>query len=197
VDSRSHIKENNTWLRMAGWLKDDPLFDEWKAAVEEYRRQCDVRDGVELNRAYPKPAGGRILAAICEADFQLGEMYSRRETNEVLGGSIQTYLPHVEGKVVCGCFDPSEHMNPNAPEEVLFGEEYPTPMIDRTAKMVFEQGWSGEDIPLFLKRSSNQWEYVGRYLCIGMTCDERIVQRKRIEHPSRGGFSGILRFEKV
>jgi hypothetical protein len=40
----------NPWLKMAGWLKDDPLFDEWRAAVEEYRRQCDVEAGVEYDQ---------------------------------------------------------------------------------------------------------------------------------------------------
>jgi predicted RNase H-like HicB family nuclease len=37
----------NPWLKMAGRLKDDPLFDEWRAEVEAYRRQCDVEAGVE------------------------------------------------------------------------------------------------------------------------------------------------------
>jgi hypothetical protein len=40
-------KSENPWLKMAGRLKNDPLFDEWRAAVEEYRRQCDVEAGIE------------------------------------------------------------------------------------------------------------------------------------------------------
>jgi predicted RNase H-like HicB family nuclease len=40
-------KTENPWLKMAGRLKDDPLFDEWRAAVEEYRRQCDIEAGIE------------------------------------------------------------------------------------------------------------------------------------------------------
>jgi hypothetical protein len=40
-------KIENPWLKMAGRLKDDPLFDEWRAAVEEYRRQCDIEAGIE------------------------------------------------------------------------------------------------------------------------------------------------------
>lgn len=31
--------------RFAGCMKDDPLYDEWQAAVSEYRASCD-RDGV-------------------------------------------------------------------------------------------------------------------------------------------------------
>jgi predicted RNase H-like HicB family nuclease len=39
----------NPWLKMAGWLKDDPLFDEWREAVEDYRRQCDIEAGIEYH----------------------------------------------------------------------------------------------------------------------------------------------------
>lgn len=40
-------KADNPWLRMAGRLKDNPLFDEWRAEVEAYRRQCDIEAGIE------------------------------------------------------------------------------------------------------------------------------------------------------
>ena len=39
--------EENPWLAMAGSLKDNPLFDEWQAAIKEYRRQRDIEDGIE------------------------------------------------------------------------------------------------------------------------------------------------------
>jgi hypothetical protein len=42
-------QEDNPWLKMAGWLKDDPLFDEWRAEVEAYRHKCDVEAGVEYD----------------------------------------------------------------------------------------------------------------------------------------------------
>ncbi len=45
------VKEENPWLAMAGWLKDDPLFDEWRAEVEAYRDQCDLEAGID----YKKP----------------------------------------------------------------------------------------------------------------------------------------------
>lgn len=43
-------KEENPWLAMAGWLKGDPLFDEWRAEVEAYRRQCDIEAGIDLDK---------------------------------------------------------------------------------------------------------------------------------------------------
>lgn len=32
--------------RFAGWLKDDPLFDEWQQAIAENRRQEDEAEGI-------------------------------------------------------------------------------------------------------------------------------------------------------
>jgi hypothetical protein len=37
-------------LAMAGWLKDDPMFDEWRAEVEAYRRQCDIDAGIDYDK---------------------------------------------------------------------------------------------------------------------------------------------------
>jgi hypothetical protein len=31
----------NPWERIQGIFKDDPMFDEWQAAIAEYRRQVD------------------------------------------------------------------------------------------------------------------------------------------------------------
>lgn len=38
----------NPWLKMAGRLKDNPLFEEWRAEVEAFRRQCDVEAGIDV-----------------------------------------------------------------------------------------------------------------------------------------------------
>lgn len=43
-------KETNPFLATAGSLKDNPLLDEWKAAMEEYRLQCDVEAGIDLSK---------------------------------------------------------------------------------------------------------------------------------------------------
>jgi predicted RNase H-like HicB family nuclease len=36
----------NPWMKYAGWLKDDPLFDEWQKEMEEYRREVDAQEGI-------------------------------------------------------------------------------------------------------------------------------------------------------
>jgi hypothetical protein len=128
--------------------------------------------------------------------FEIGERYSRDDIYVELGGSLQTYLPTVDGRVVCGCFDPVD-INPNAPEEIFFGLPHEAPRVSEAADMVFRQGQEGDAIPVFLKRHVNQWEYFGDYLCIGITRDARVVRRKMDAYPSRGKFEGVLRFERV
>jgi hypothetical protein len=39
--------DENPWSAMAGWLKDDPLFEEWQAAIQENRRKRNIEDGIE------------------------------------------------------------------------------------------------------------------------------------------------------
>ncbi len=36
--------KQNLWVQGAGMFRDDPLFDEWQAAISEYRRQVDQDD---------------------------------------------------------------------------------------------------------------------------------------------------------
>ena len=36
--------EENPWLAVAGIFQNDPLFDEWQAAIEEYRRKVDEEE---------------------------------------------------------------------------------------------------------------------------------------------------------
>jgi hypothetical protein len=34
---------------MAGSLKDNPLFDEWQAAIREFRDQVNLEEGIEVD----------------------------------------------------------------------------------------------------------------------------------------------------
>src|SRR3954470_1739484 len=42
-------KDEHPWMKYVGHLKDDPLFDKWQAAIQEYRRQRDIEDGIKVN----------------------------------------------------------------------------------------------------------------------------------------------------
>jgi hypothetical protein len=35
-------RSDSPWVRIEGVYRDDPLFDEWQAAIAEYRRQVDL-----------------------------------------------------------------------------------------------------------------------------------------------------------
>lgn len=43
------ISQEPAWAKFVGHLKDEPLFDEWQSAIEEYRQQRDVDDGIEAD----------------------------------------------------------------------------------------------------------------------------------------------------
>lgn len=38
------LPDENPWIKFAGHLKDEPLVDEWQAAIAEYRRKRDPDD---------------------------------------------------------------------------------------------------------------------------------------------------------
>jgi hypothetical protein len=40
--------EENPWLAMAGMFRDNSLFDEWQAAIAEYRRKVDEEEDAGL-----------------------------------------------------------------------------------------------------------------------------------------------------
>lgn len=35
-------EEENPWVKVAGIFKDDPTFDDWQEAIQEYRRERDA-----------------------------------------------------------------------------------------------------------------------------------------------------------
>jgi len=111
----------------------------------------------------------------------------------MLGGSQIAFLPHKDGQVLCGCFDTSPKLNPGAPTEVLFGRG--APQVDETAEMIYRQHTA---IPVFLRRAPGQWEYIGDYLCTGLSRDADLLRRKMKVYAERqNGIAGVLYFEKV
>ena len=89
--------------------------------------------------------------------FKIGEAYTRRQIHEVLGGSVQIYLPTVQGRVVCACL--TTKMNPGAPHVILVGNK---PRVLQAAHQLVKQA---EPIPIFLKKASNAWVYAGNFGC--------------------------------
>ncbi len=87
--------------------------------------------------------------------FFVGHKYTRKAISKILGGSEVEYLPTENKRVVCGCFT-LDH-NPEAPNIIIPGTGK---VIQREAKQFCEQDYP---VPIFIKRRTNEWEYVGHY----------------------------------
>ena len=87
--------------------------------------------------------------------FTVGWKYSRKEIAATLGGSDIEYLPTVNDRVVCGCFN--LEYDPQAPNIILPGTGR---VIQREARLFCGQDYP---VPIFIKRKVNEWEYVGDY----------------------------------
>lgn len=85
--------------------------------------------------------------------FRRGEMYTRWEIHDQVGGALQSFLPTVDGRVVAACL--RLDTNPDAPAVILPGTG---PGIEGAAARLVAQRVA---VPTFLKREVNRWEYVG------------------------------------
>lgn len=123
--------------------------------------------------------------------LELGQSYSRKAIHKMVGGQLQHYLPFKDGQVLCGCFNTSPKLNPDAPEEVLFGR---APIVEEMAEMVYRQH---TPIPIFMFRGPAQWKYIGDYLCVGLSRDADLLKSKMKKQPQRGNIAGVLYFIRV
>jgi HNH endonuclease len=87
--------------------------------------------------------------------LKIGTPYTRDEIHDLLGGDKQSYLPHVGGRIVCGCFDLT--LNKAAPIEIDVGN---APKVLESARRLVE---AGNAIPVFLKERVKRWRYEGMY----------------------------------
>jgi hypothetical protein len=91
--------------------------------------------------------------------FRVGASYTRDEIHDAVGGSKQAYIPTKGGSVVAVCV--TTRLNPRAPKEILCGNG---PQIAK-AGLALASTTSG--VPLFIKRSVNDWEYRGLFRVVG------------------------------
>lgn len=104
------------------------------------------------------------------ASFVSGAHYTREHIHKELGGDLQSYLPHVDGRVVCACLTPKS--NPDAPNVILVGTG------ERTEKYGKVLARQTEPIPVFVKDSPEAWEYRGLFEVQRTTTDIEIEARK-------------------
>ena len=103
--------------------------------------------------------------------WDVGRHYTRDEIHAVLGGNMQSFLPSKNGVVVAACLEPAR--NPDAPTVVL--PEVGT-VRERTATWLCDH--PKYDFPVFLKRATKRWEYVGRYRCERWTDDPDEIRKR-------------------
>jgi hypothetical protein len=105
--------------------------------------------------------------------FEHGATYTREAIHAQVGGSLQSYLPHVGDRIVAACL--RTDVNPDAPAIILVGDG---DEVERAAEMLTGQRTS---VPTFLKRETKEWEYVGEFVADSWSRDpgEISVQRQR------------------
>jgi hypothetical protein len=110
-----------------------------------------------------------------DAVFRKGELYSRREISDCLGGNPMSYLPSKGGRVLYACLRPE--LNPHAPKIVLVGSGEKTV---ENARMLCRQNGA---IPVFVREADAEWEYMGDYEVERCSEDQGVID----EHQ---GYSG-------
>lgn len=121
------------------------------------------------------------------AEFVRMKDYTRAQISRALGGGVQEYLPHVDGRVVAGCF--KKQANPDAPSTILPGTGAG---IERWAEVFAAQQ---SPIPVFVKSKPNVWTYFGRFRCVSLDRDpKRIEEQKR--RTGRDDVTMILKLER-
>jgi hypothetical protein len=120
-------------------------------------------------------------------DFLPLRLYTRREISDKLGGGVQDYLPHADGRVVCACL--SREYNPDAPYVILPGTG---PDIVRWGDVFAQQR---DFVPVFLKRATNAWQYVGRFRVQERSVDAEQIERWGVVSDRLGEISMVLYLE--
>lgn len=109
----------------------------------------------------------------------IGRRYTRDEIAVMVGsGDKVGYLPSKHKRIRAGCFVP--RLNHNAPTEVDVGLG---PNIIEDAKRIAA---AKGVIPIFIKRRVNEWEYVGRFRCTGLSQLEKDLKPARERRPDVG-----------
>ncbi len=99
--------------------------------------------------------------------FIEGNAYTRAQIHANIGGSVQSFLPTVNGEVVCACL--TLKLNPKAPHIILAGDG---PKIMAAAERLGQQS---RKIPVFIKLGTNSWRYDGDWFSERLTTDQREI----------------------
>jgi hypothetical protein len=121
--------------------------------------------------------------------FKVGQSYTRDDIHDALGGSRQSYLPTVNGRVVCGAF--TRRLNPEVPNVVLAGKG---PTIEHSAEIFAAQS---DPVPVFVKQQINAWEYLGNYRVLRLSSDPIVIAERARAAGRQGEVSLVLFLQRV
>ncbi len=126
--------------------------------------------------------------------FVVGKHYSRRTIHEALGGDLESYVPHRDGRIVAGCF--KRGRNPEVPNEIQVGTGTNN---KKYARVLAEQGGS---IPVFVKSedlvsTSDLWQYHGEYKFIELLDDKQTLSKAEEKSGRHGELTCVLRLDPV
>jgi hypothetical protein len=130
-----------------------------------------------------------MVTQVITMPFQLARHYTRREIHDALGGNTEEYLPTKDGRVVCGAFR-TEDANPEAPMVILPGFG---PKIEKAAELFASQATG---IPIFLKRGTNRWQYVGDFRVKRLSRDPSEVAKHSARANREADVSCVLFLER-
>lgn len=113
--------------------------------------------------------------------------YTRREIHDVVGGgSLRHFLPHKDGRVLCGAF--IRQLSPDLPETILVGRD-----LKETTELFRRQG-KQHPVPVFEKIAADRWKYLGDYWAKKLINDPGEVTRYAEEAGSK--LTVVLKLEK-
>lgn len=176
--------KNFDWDKLI-WILYNPgyeMVEAWIWDVEKYRADFESKDRLAPSnmrngkRLFPPGAPVAIMqqkSPELKTDshgLALGQRYSRKEINSLLGGGVMDFLPHAGGLVVAGCF--TRDLNPDVPKILLPGNGLG---IIRWASVFAGQK---EPVPVFIKKNVNKWEYVGKFLVDRCSTDGLAIQQQ-------------------
>jgi len=136
-----------------------------------------------------RPAADQSSGKTKMRDFVVGQEYTMKVVQAVLGGDTMSYLPQVGGRIVFGRF--TTDMNPEAPEKVLVGDR---PQVKRKAELLARQGGV---LPVFMKIEPGRWRYHGLMEFVEYVTDMAVVEPKAAKAGRSGEVIGMLVFRPI
>ncbi|ABO22473.1 hypothetical protein [Shewanella loihica] len=121
-----------------------------------------------------------------------GNLFTRTEIQQLVGGEIQTYLPQKNKVILAGCFN--RKLNPDCPTEVQAGN---AKKVTQKAALLISQ--PNTIFPVFTKGSDTDkhYEFIGMYRCTGGTNAPKVLAQAEKKSGRIDQLSYVFQLENV